>query len=99
MRALAAHTDIVRVPAGHVLAQAGSRARQYLTIVDGEAATEGARRVGPGAGIGGRELVDGTAFDRSVVATTDCTIVVVTAPAMRWALQEIDGLADRLRAA
>jgi CRP-like cAMP-binding protein len=97
---VAAHTDVVQVRAGRVVAQAGRPARQFLAVIDGEVgeteAESNSRPLGAGATIGARELLDGTVHPTTVTTLTDTTFVVIEGSAFRWSAHEIAGVADHL---
>jgi CRP-like cAMP-binding protein len=84
---LATHTDVVRLPAGRTVVEAGRTAQQFLVLLDGEAlALDGSgrrRSLEPGAQIGADELAARRPFDHTVVTSTDATFVVVEGPAFR----------------
>ena len=84
---LAAHTDVVRIEPGETIARAGSVARQFVAVVDGEVDVRdrtGRRRVaGPGARFGGDELLQRRPHAATVTARTACTLVVAFGPAFR----------------
>ena len=97
---VAAHTDVVRVPAGRIVAQAGRSALQFLAVIEGEVGETSAegngRPLGAGTTIGARELVDGTAHPTTVTTLTDTTFVVIEGSAFRWSAHEIAGVTDHL---
>jgi CRP-like cAMP-binding protein len=84
---LAAHADIVRVPAGQTLARTGRIARQFLAVIDGEVDVHdqcGHRRtVGPGRQIGADELLHRRPHRATVTTRTECTVVAIFGPAFR----------------
>jgi len=86
---LALHTDVVDVPAGEPLSREGRHPRQLLAVVDGYVdvidAAGCARIAGPGTVIGGIELVDGVPLAETVIARSDCRLVVIFGPALVWA--------------
>jgi CRP-like cAMP-binding protein len=96
---VAAHTDVVRLPAGRHLARAGQMARQFVAIVDGAALEIGPdgdeQLLGAGADVGGRELLAGTPHDTTVVTRTETTVVVIEGPTFRWCAREIPSVAAR----
>lgn len=78
------HVDEVHLPAGTVLARAGTAARELAVVLSGEVRT-GTTPGGPGTRVGIAALERGGRHDVDVVATTDVTLVVVAGPACRWA--------------
>jgi SulP family sulfate permease len=84
---LAAHTDVVDIGAGVTLARAGRKARQFLAVIDGHVDVDdrSGRRwtAGPGTHIGADELVTDEPHSETVIARTDCTLVVIFGPAFR----------------
>jgi hypothetical protein len=89
---LARHTDRLRLPAGRTVVQAGATARELIVVLAGEAAVlraDGSRAVlGPGAELGGCELLTHERHAATVVATSALDVVVVNGPAVRWAHAE-----------
>jgi CRP-like cAMP-binding protein len=84
---LAEHTDVLRVPAGTQLAQAGAPVRQFLAVLEGSVELRGLHGgvAGPGTQIGATELASGDAHPATVTAELDSTLVVIFGPAFRWA--------------
>jgi len=78
------HVDEVHLPAGTVLARAGTAARELGVVLSGEVRTD-TTRGGPGTRVGVAALEWGGRHTADVVATTDVTLVVVAGPACRWA--------------
>ena len=78
------HVDVVHLPAGTVLARAGTTARELAFVLSGEVTTGG---VGGGVGspVGAAALERGGRHRVDVIASTDVTLVVVAGPACRWA--------------
>jgi CRP-like cAMP-binding protein len=97
LRRLAAHTDLVTVPEGTVLAREGGLVHEMLVVVDGEVvasrcgATE--RRHGPGTRFGACELLTGAPHPDTLVAGTALEVLVINGPAYRGAAQTLPGLA------
>lgn len=90
---MAPHTDRLRLPAGRVVIRAGEPARELVVIVAGEATIEPPPRrpvaaLGPGAQIGGWELVCNERHAATIVARSDLEVVVVHGRAVRWAQYE-----------
>jgi CRP-like cAMP-binding protein len=89
---LVPHTDRLRLPPGRTVVRAGATARELIVVLAGEAAVlhaDGTWAVlGPGAEIGGCELVSHERHAATVVATSALEVVVVNGPAVRWAYAE-----------
>ncbi len=83
---LALHSDIVDVPAGDVLCRPGQYPRQFFALLDGYvdiSDPSGTACIsGPGTQIGGTELVSGLVHDETVVARSDCRVLVIFGPAL-----------------
>jgi CRP-like cAMP-binding protein len=94
---VAAHTDVVRLPAGRMLTAAGRPGRQFVAIVEGEAVESGPegdiRLMHAGAHMGGHELLAGRPHDTTVVTRTTTTVVVIEGPTFRWCAREIPSVA------
>jgi hypothetical protein len=84
---LAAHTDVVRIAAGQVLARAGSTAREYVAVLDGDPTL---------TDIGAVELIEDRPHQRTVTAGADSTVVVISGSAFRWSARSIPEIARRL---
>jgi CRP-like cAMP-binding protein len=92
---LTRHADRLTVPAGTTVARRGRPAREVVAVLSGEVLvmTEaGVARCGPGAWVGAAEVRARTPHDATVVAGTDLDVLVLTAPAFRWATQVLPGL-------
>ena len=92
---LAAHADRLDPRPGTPLARAGEHAREVVIVVDGDAVVMGrggVERLGPGAWLGAREVLGGAAHGDTVVAGDGLRVVVLPAPAFRWAAQMLPGL-------
>lgn len=92
---LARHADRLDLPAGVALARRGERAREAAVVVAGEAVAiggEGVARLGPGEWVGAREALAGAAHATTVVAGDGLRVVVLPAPALRWASQVLPDL-------
>jgi CRP-like cAMP-binding protein len=89
---LARHTDRLRLPPGRTVVRAGATARELIVVLAGEAAVvhaDGVRALlGPGAEIGGCEVLSHERHAATVVATSALDVVVVNGPAVRWAAAE-----------
>jgi CRP-like cAMP-binding protein len=96
---LAAHADRLDPRPGTPLARAGEHAREVVIVVEGDAVVMhhgGIQRLGPGSWVGAREVMDGDAHGDTVVAGDGLRVVVLPAPAFRWAAQMLPGLRDRV---
>jgi CRP-like cAMP-binding protein len=86
---LARDTDAIDVAAGEPLCRSGAPARQFIGIVDGYVDIvddDGNRRIaGPGARIGGIEVLEGRCHVETAVARSACRLVVIFGPALRRA--------------
>lgn len=92
---LAAHADRLDPRPGTPLARAGEHAREVVIVVDGDAVVMGrggVERLGPGSWVGAREVLGGAAHGHTVVAGDGLRVVVLPAPAFRWAAQMLPGL-------
>ena len=92
---LAAHADRLDPRPGTPLARAGEHAREVVMVVEGEAVVMhrgGVERLGPGSWVGAREVLGGDAHGVTVVAGDGLRVVVLPAPAFRWATQMLPGL-------
>jgi CRP-like cAMP-binding protein len=97
---LAPHADrLVLAPGAHVALE-GRRHHEVVVVVAGEVVvTRDGRevgRLGPGAVIGGREEVDGSAHTVGCRAGDRVEVLVLTGPAFRWAQQALVGFAPDL---
>jgi CRP-like cAMP-binding protein len=98
---LAAHADRLDPRPGTPLARAGEHAREVVVVVEGDAVVMhggGVERLGPGSWVGAREVVGGEAHGETVVAGDGLRVVVLPAPAFRWATQMLPGLLDQVTA-
>ncbi|HYZ99595.1 MAG TPA: cyclic nucleotide-binding domain-containing protein, partial [Acidimicrobiales bacterium] len=93
---LAVNADRLKLPEGTVLAREGSRARQVVGVVAGTVgAGRGGRPIGvlgPGTWIGTTELLEDRPHGLSFVAGEGLEVLVLTAPAFRWAASTLPGL-------
>jgi CRP-like cAMP-binding protein len=83
---LALHSDIVDVPAGEVLCLPGQHPRQFVAVLDGYvdiSDPSGAASIsGPGTQFGGTEVLRGQPYDETVVARSDCRVLVIFGPVL-----------------
>jgi CRP-like cAMP-binding protein len=100
---LAPHVDRLAVLPGATLAREGTHPHEVLVVVAGEVIEhrDGAEvgRRGPGAVIGAREELDGTAHATTLVAGSAVDTLVITGPAFRWAAQSLPGFTATRNAA
>jgi CRP-like cAMP-binding protein len=98
---IAPHVDHLPIGQGTVVAREGEHARQFVVVLSGEvvATRDGAElaRFGPGAQIGGSGVLDGEPFGSTLTAGTELDVLVVSAPALRWAVQEVPSFAQAVR--
>ncbi len=94
---LAKHVDEVQVEGGKVLAEEGSRGRELLIVVEGEATVRrGGRelaRLSAGDVIGEMSLIDGQPRSATVKADSDMTLLVIDSRAFKPLLEEVPGMA------
>ena len=87
---LAAHTDVLRVPAGQMLARAGHLSRQFIAVIDGyvNVATPAGHTsvAGPGTQLGAAELVGGHPHAATVSTRSESTLLVIFGPAYERAM-------------
>jgi len=96
---LARHADRLDLHPGTTLARAGERAREVVVVVEGDAVVMhrgGVERLGPGSWLGAREVMGGGVHGDTVVAGDGLRVVVLPAPAFRWATQMLPGLSARV---
>jgi CRP-like cAMP-binding protein len=92
---LARHADRLRVPAGTLIARAGQAAREAVLVLAGDVAVitaGGVERRGPGTWVGADQIPGRGRHPATVVAGADLEVLVLPAPAFRWALQVLPGL-------
>jgi CRP-like cAMP-binding protein len=93
---LARHADRIDVAPGTTLAWEGRRAREVLVVVRGDVVVlrggSEVERQGPGTWIGAHELLEDAAYDATVVAGNDLSVLVLSGPAFRWAAQTLPDL-------
>jgi hypothetical protein len=90
------HVDWVRPRSGTVLANEGWMVREVLVVLAGDVwATRRGRRLrhfGPGEQIGAAELLCEAPHLATLVAGDDLEVLVVNAPAYRWAARTLPAL-------
>jgi CRP-like cAMP-binding protein len=90
LEVLALDTDMLRVPAGDVLARVGEVARQFIAVVDGyvEITDQSGHSsvAGSSTQIGATELVTGQQHTATVTTRSEATLVVIFGPAFRSAM-------------
>ncbi len=80
LKDLAFHFVPQKVAAGELIVEAGDPAAHYIVIRKGAARAQGAEQdLAPGASIGGPEIMQGSVYPTSVVATKDCDLVTLKA--------------------
>jgi len=97
---LAAHVDRLVVMPGATLAHEGRRPHEVVVVLSGDVVERRdgvvVGRRGPGAVIGAREELDGTAHESTLVAASAVDALVIPGRAFRWAAQSLPGFtADR----
>lgn len=102
-------TDVVTVPAGHVICREGEPGDLMFVLQDGEAdilvGGSLVETVGPGGLIGEMALIDASPRSATAIARTDCRLVpldeqrfkVVVHNTPFFAIQVMRVMADRLR--
>jgi hypothetical protein len=89
---LAPSTDVLRLPPGRTLTTAGAPASELIVLLSGEAAALAPDGIGAvlraGAELGAPELLAYGTHPATVVALSPVDVVVVNAPAVRWAHAE-----------
>jgi CRP-like cAMP-binding protein len=92
---LAAHTDVLRVPNGEVLARAGHLSKQFIAVIDGyvDIATPAGHCsvAGPGTQLGADELLGGHSHAATISTRSESTLLVIFGPAYRWAMATSPG--------
>jgi CRP-like cAMP-binding protein len=97
---LGRHADRLRVREGTVLAQAGRPVREVIRVLAGEVAVitpGGVERRGAGTWVGAEPMLARTAQRATVVAGPGLEVLVLPAPAFRWAAQVLPGLVAGVR--
>ncbi|HEX6236795.1 MAG TPA: hypothetical protein VFZ68_06360 [Acidimicrobiales bacterium] len=93
---LARHADRLDVRPGVVLAREGWQPREAFVVVAGEivASVEGEAvgRFGPGSLVGVADVLGRAAMPRTLTSGAGLEVVVLPAPAVRWAAQAVPGL-------
>lgn len=102
LKALAAFTDDVDVPAGTVLMEQGSRPHELEVIVEGSAdvLVDGNKvgEVGPGAVLGEIALLNRGTRSATVVTTSPARLIVISGSAFDDLMDQHPEIADELRA-
>jgi CRP-like cAMP-binding protein len=103
VRPLAGHADRLRLREGTELAHEQHRVDEFVVVLTGEVAVHRdgrpVERLGAGTQIGGTELLCGARHRHTLVAGPGLEVLVVYAPAFRWAAQTLPGFTDALRPA
>src|SRR5262245_19558528 len=100
LRAISRITDVLEMPAGHVLDQAGEPGDHFFFIVDGTARvdvpSQNPPRVGPGEFFGEMSLLDGGPRSATVIAETPVRLLVIHRRDFRTLLKEASALTERI---
>ena len=96
LRAVAALSRVVEMPAGSLLMRAGEPGDEFFVIIDGAAIVELSprkrRRMGPGEFLGEMSLLDGEPRSATVRAETDIRLLVVVRRHFQGLLTEVPEL-------
>lgn len=96
LRAVAAISKVVELPAGTVLTRTGEPGDAFFVIVDGSATVEvpsrKRSRLGPGAFFGEMSLLDGEPRSATVRAETDVRLLVIPRLNFQTLLREVPDL-------
>ena len=96
LRAVAALSKVVEMPAGSVLMRAGEPGDEFFVIIDGAAMVEISprkrRRMGPGEFVGEMSLLDGEPRSATVRAETDMRLLVILRRNFQTLLTEVPEL-------
>lgn len=97
LRRLAKHVDEVTVDEGKVLAREGSKERELLIVVDGQATVRRNDRkiaqLSVGDVIGEMSLVDDEPRSATVTADSDMTLLVIASREFQPLLEDVPGMA------
>ena len=100
LRAVAAISRVVEMPAGSMLTRAGEPGDEFFVIVDGAAVVEVSprkrRRLGPGDFFGEMSLLDGEPRSATVRAETDMRLLVIVRRHFQALLAEVPDLTIKL---
>jgi CRP/FNR family transcriptional regulator/CRP/FNR family cyclic AMP-dependent transcriptional regulator len=100
LRAVAALSKVVEMPAGSVLMRAGEPGDEFFMIIDGAAMVEISprkrRRMGPGEFLGEMSLLDGEPRSATVRAETDIRLLVVVRRHFQGLLTEVPELTVKI---
>jgi len=89
IRTVAEIGDVVEVPAGCSLAQIGSRAREFVVVLEGRVIAQTGRHrtvLGAGSHFGALELIDGRNHARDIKTGSRCRLLVFETRAFRGLL-------------
>jgi CRP-like cAMP-binding protein len=96
LKAVAAISRVVEVPAGTMLTRLGESGEEFFVIVDGSAVVEVTRRkrvrLGPGEFFGEMSLLDGGPRSATVRAETDMRLLVILRRNFQALLTEVPDL-------
>jgi CRP-like cAMP-binding protein len=100
LKAVAAISRLVEVPAGTMLTRVGQPGEEFFFIVDGSAMVEVTRRkrvrLGPNEFFGEMSLLDGEPRSATVTAVTDLRLLVIDRPQFWKLLNETPDLVRRI---
>lgn len=100
LRAVAAISRVVEVPAGTVLTRAGTPGEEFFILVDGSATVEISprkrRHLGPGDFFGEMSLLDGGPRSATVAAETDVRLLVILRRNFQSLLREVPELTQKI---
>ena len=103
LRNIASHTDEVDMREGEALLHQGDFAYEFMVIVDGKAQVirdgDQVAELGPGDFLGEIAALDKGHRNASVVASSEMTVVVMTAQDLRHIAREMPDVDAQLRAA
>ena len=100
LRAVAAISKVVELPAGTVLTRTGEPGDAFFVIVDGSATVEvsprARSRLGPGDFFGEMSLLDGEPRSATVQAETDVRLLVIQRLNFQVVLREVPDLLHKI---
>jgi CRP-like cAMP-binding protein len=100
LRAVAAISRMVEMPAGSFLTRTGEPGDEFFLIIDGAASVEVSarrrRRLGPGAFFGEMSLLDGEPRSATVRAETDMRLLVIVRRHFQALLVEVPDLTVKI---
>jgi CRP-like cAMP-binding protein len=100
LRAVAAISKVIEVPAGTLLTRTGEPGEEFFLIIDGSAVVEISprkrRRLGPGDFFGEMSLLDGGPRSATVQAETDARLLVIVRRNFQALLGEVPDLTQKI---